>query len=271
MKHERVRRWRHHFRPLVDLVFPRVCGLCNAPVVDLQREALCARCEFQLVATEHRCLRCSAPLNAARRVSRSAQKRCYYCERRRWSFRQAYCYTAYSGLAARATKRIKQPDHEPLAIEIGIKMANWLLQSEDFDVSRFDCVVPVPQHWMRRIVTRYNQAEVLAEQVANAIGLPLNRRCLYRTRWTEKQGTKSINERLGAVVNSFACKPLQSLQDAGVLLIDDVVTSGATASDAARALRKAGAARVDVAAFSRGVGAFKKASAKLPDVNASNP
>lgn len=112
-------------------------------------------------------------------------------------------------------------------------------------------------------MVRYNQADILAERIAEEIGLPVNRHSLYRTRWTEKQGTKSIVDRLKDVRDSFACKPSKSIVDSRILLVDDVVTSGATANDAARALRLAGAKRVEVVAFARGVGAFDKASTGL--------
>jgi len=79
-----------------------------------------------------------------------------------------------------------------------------------------------------------------------------------RTRWTDKQGTKSITERLQSVNGSFGCRNKKKVSGSSILLVDDIVTSGATANDAARALRNAGALRVEVVAFARGVGAFGK-------------
>jgi ComF family protein len=259
--------FRHYCRPLMDLIYPRVCALCNRPIVEANYEAICLECWRRLSPAEQCCLRCGAPLGHSEHPSKHGRGRCFYCERRKWSFRRAYCYTAYHGPAARIAKKIKQPGHEPLAIEIGRRMASWLTQSNLIDTSRFDLVIAIPQHWIRRVLIRYNQAEVLAEQIGLGLTLPIDRNALYRTRLTEKQGTKSITERLKDVQDSFACKPRHSLVGAKILLVDDVVTSGATASDAARALRKAGVARVDVVAFARGVGAFQKRTAKPPVPN----
>jgi ComF family protein len=160
-------------------------------------------------------------------------------------------------LAAKATKKIKYAGQEPLANALGAILGQWLNNSEILEDAAFDWIIPIPQHWIRRITTRYNQAEVLAERVSKALDVPLNRKLLIRTRLTEKQGTKSIQQRLSTVHHSFGCQPKKSLDGCRVLLVDDVVTSGATVDDAARALRKAGAECVEVAAFARGVGAIK--------------
>ena len=250
------------YRPVMDLFFPRACSLCDIPIFDPNCEAICKACFSKITTPEQRCVRCSAPLGPGIRETTghatSNKTSCYYCERRKWSFRRAHCYTAYHGTAALAAKKIKQSSHEPLGIEIGKRIGEWLKQLDAFDSKVFACVIPVPQHWMRRIMVRYNQADILAERIALEIGLPVNRHSLYRTRWTEKQGTKSIADRLKDVRDSFACKPSKSIVGSRILLVDDVVTSGATANDAARALRLAGANRVEVVAFARGVGAFDK-------------
>lgn len=249
-------RW---LRPLMDLVYPRSCLLCAKPIIDFDQESICGRCDSQIVPTTHGCLRCSAPLPANQRQD---AKTCFYCRSRKWSFRHAYCYTVYSGLAARGARQIKQPTCESLAIALGHRVGKWLTHVEHFDRSQYDCVVPIPQHWFRRVTVRYNQADVLAENIAKALSLPVERNWLFRTRWTEKQGTKTISERRTSVVNSFGCHSKWEVQGIRILIVDDIVTSGATADDAARAMRKAGAKQIDVAAFARGVSARRQKSEK---------
>lgn len=248
-----LKRW---VRPFVDLVYPRICVLCSTPIVEWEQESLCSKCQAQITPTELGCIRCSAPLPAAQGKLVDMPKTCFYCERRKWSFRHAYCYTAYTGIAARAARKIKQPSCESLAIELGQRIGLWLKNLEAFDTTRYDYIVPIPQHWIRRVTVRYNQAEVLAENIASSLSIPLRRRWLYRTRWTDKQGTKTILERRTGVVDSFGCKSAPQMKTANILIVDDIVTSGATAHEAASTLRKAGAKRIDVVAFARGVGAF---------------
>ena len=141
-------------------------------------------------------------------------------------------------------------------MELGTRVGKWLQQHEAFDSTLYDFVVPIPQHWFRRVTVRYNQAEVLAENVARELAIPIRSHWLYRTRWTDKQGTKTIVERRTSVTDSFGCKQKKEIKGAKFLIVDDIVTSGATVHEASRALRQAGAARIDVAAFARGVGAF---------------
>lgn len=188
----------------------------------------------------------------------TTKKKCFYCERRKWAFRHAYCYTAYAGVAAKAARKIKQPSCEALAIELGQRVGLWLGTLNHFDSQQYDFVVPIPQHWFRRVTVRYNQAEVLAENVARELKLPVRRSWLYRTRLTDKQGTKTIVERRTSVTDSFGCKLASELKSSKILIVDDIVTSGATAHEAAAALRKSGAAKVDIAAFARGVGDFNR-------------
>ena len=164
-------------------------------------------------------------------------------------------------MAAKAARKIKQQNGESLAIELGTEVGYWLQDYEPFDSTVYDFVVPIPQHWFRRLTVRYNQAEVLAENIARVLEIPIRRHWLHRTRWTDKQGTKSIVERRSSVIDSFGCKQTGDLKGSTLLLVDDIVTSGATSHDAARALRKAGVARIDVAAFARGVGAFNSRKA----------
>jgi ComF family protein len=253
---KRPNRW---YRPFVDLVYPRICVLCSKPIVDWERESLCSKCQSQISPTPNGCMRCSAPLPVLGGTKiESNKKKCFYCERRKWAFRHAYCFTAYAGVGARAARKIKQPSCEALAIELGQRLGQWLQTLEHFDLQRYDFVVPIPQHWFRRVTVRYNQAEVLAENVARELKLPVRRSWLYRTRLTDKQGTKTIVERRTSLTDSFGCKLASELKSSKILIVDDIVTSGATVHEAAAALRKSGAALVDVAAFARGVGSFNR-------------
>jgi predicted amidophosphoribosyltransferase len=245
-------------RPIVDLIYPRACSLCSKPIVDARCESLCPKCQAQIVPTPFACSRCSAPLPPSIAHAES----CYYCKGRKWSFKRAFCYTAYAGPAAKAARRIKQPNYEPLAIELGQRIGRWLLELDSFNAAQYNVVLPIPQHWFRRLTARYNQAEVLAEQIAILLNLPLRRNDLFRTRWTEKQGTKTIVERRNSINDSFECKRHTKLQAANVLLVDDIVTSGATAHEAASALRRAGAKSVAVIAFARGVGSNRQSQPK---------
>ncbi len=111
-------------------------------------------------------------------------------------------------------------------------------------------VVPVPLHWLKHQLKGTNPAEQLAQHVARALEKPCRPRALRRARWTRTQTTLSAQRRLQNVKGAFIAKR-QLVADRSILLVDDVLTSGATADACARALTAAGARRVIVLAAAR--------------------
>jgi predicted amidophosphoribosyltransferase len=139
-------------------------------------------------------------------------------------------------------------------------MGTWLVGQEAFAAEHYDIVVPIPQHWLRRLTLRYNHAEVLAGRIGQAIGQKMEQRRLRRVRWTQKQGMKSISERIANLHGAFECSPHAALRGARVLLVDDVMTSGATLDQAAKALKGRGVLQVDAVVFARGIGVPRRSN-----------
>jgi ComF family protein len=114
-----------------------------------------------------------------------------------------------------------------------------------------DVVIPVPLHWWRRWNRGYNQSEALAIMLALRLKLPCRPGWLRRIRHTPEQTSQTPSERRENVRGAFRAGSWASLRGKRVLLVDDVLTTGSTCSDAARALRKAGASQVAVAVLAR--------------------
>jgi predicted amidophosphoribosyltransferase len=273
------------WRSWIDWVYPNACTLCSRLLVHTQEHTLCNACRSEMIPIENACERCGAPLPAtaiettAQRIDpahaatsgrhargRKEKKRpptCTFCENRKWEFSRVYSYTVYRDASVRAARFMKEPNYEPLTRCIGTIIGNWLasyplsphLQLLDF--APLDLVVPIPQYWIRRFLHRYNQSEVLAEQVAACIGRPMAPFALGRCRWTQKQGMKTIEERRQNMRQVFVVRNRTAIANRRVLLVDDVMTSGATLNDAARALRAAGASSVHAVVFARGVNAHR--------------
>ncbi len=239
-------------RPFADLLFPRSCQLCDKQIVEPDREAICSICIAELKPPKHHCLRCSAPTPPGNAV---APKSCPLCKKE-WRFRNAYSLCTYRASAAKAARKMKSAHTSSLTEEIGRRLGEWFLPIAT--ENEYDVCVPIPQHWYRRWVERYNQAEILAQAVAKTLNTPMHPRLLYRTKWAEKQGTKTIEERLRNMNGVIANHGRPCLKNKRVLVIDDILTSGATASDAARSLRQAGAKLVDVLTFARGASSLSK-------------
>jgi ComF family protein len=116
-----------------------------------------------------------------------------------------------------------------------------------------DVVIPVPLHWRRRWMRGYNSSEILADCLAQGLALSCRPRWLRRIRFTPSQTEQSATARRDNVRHAFRARPHPRLRGRTVLLVDDVLTTGSTASEAARALRTAGAGRIVVAVLAHSV------------------
>jgi ComF family protein len=123
--------------------------------------------------------------------------------------------------------------------------------AEQLKGERFDVVVPVPLHWLRRLERGYNQAAMLARPLAKQLRVPFSTRRLRRIRYTSHQTGQSATSRQENLRGAFASWPAHRIRGLRILLVDDVMTTGSTCSEAARALKKAGAARVVAAVLAR--------------------
>jgi ComF family protein len=167
-------------------------------------------------------------------------------------FDETIALGAYEGLLRDIVLRMKHSAGDSLTLAMGrllMKLRKVRLAALNADV-----VAPIPSHWRRRFVHRTNSAALLAEILAGSLKVPLAERLVKRSRYTVRQSDLSSTERWTNVRRAFSLRAGYHLRDAHVLLVDDVLTTGATCSEAARALRKAGAARVTVAVVARAIG-----------------
>jgi ComF family protein len=158
----------------------------------------------------------------------------------------------YDGRLRDTVLRMKRAEGDALSLAMGRLLL--VERAQPLAEINADVVVPIPSHWRRRGVHRTNSAAVLAEVLSGRLGLPLAERLLRRSRYTTRQADVSPSERWGNVRRAFSVRAGYHLKAAHVLLVDDVLTTGATCSEAARALRRAGAERVTVAVIARAMG-----------------
>lgn len=148
---------------------------------------------------------------------------------------------------ARAVSLLKYQGRPQVARPLGRRLADRV--RERWPDLPFAAVVPLPLHRRRLLQRGYNQAQEVAEAVAAGIGLPVQAGWLRRVRPTRQQARLSRGERLQNLAGAFRAE-LPRLARGGILLVDDVLTTGATVCAAAAALREAGAERVGVAVLS---------------------
>ena len=164
-------------------------------------------------------------------------------------YHEARTLGKYEDSLREAVLKIKHAHYEPLAAGLGQQLAGRLKERPFAQPPKL--VVPVPMFWLQRLWRGTNAAETLALAVAQSLGLSIATDLLVCRRWLRKQSTLHTDERRRNVRNAFRVSWRYSVRDARILLIDDVLTTGATAHEAARALRQAGAAAVYVAAVAR--------------------
>ncbi|MCU0959838.1 MAG: ComF family protein [Pirellulaceae bacterium] len=238
-------------RALGQLLLPPACAYCGTALSaqPVGRPCLCGECLAGLVRVGRRaCRYCASPLPRLW----PDDARCPRCRRRRYHFSRAVAVGVYRDELQQAVVAMKHPICEPLTYSMGLLLAETV--AAHLAEERVDLIVPVPMHWRRRLSRGTYPAQLLAQVIGGVLQRPLALRVLRCRRKVRKQGTLRPHERLRNVRGAFSVSAGYAITDANVLLVDDVMTTGATANEAARMLRQAGAGDVFVAVVARGVG-----------------
>jgi ComF family protein len=232
-----------------NLVFPPQCASCLREMETAGEIPLCGACRESLVDDQKApCPRCAAPL--PRHVHEA--KNCPHCRNEKFAFARVVAIGAYEGSLQEAVLRMKQPRHEPLTIALAKLLADRLAKIDD---EPFDFAAPIPMHWSRRMVRGLNCPDLLAETIARRLRFPYFTDVLSQRRRRPRQHVLTAAERRQNMRAAFRVSRRYTLNSACVLLVDDALTTGATAQAAALALKKAGAGEVTVAVVARGIGA----------------
>ncbi len=228
-------------RGLLHLVYPGVCAVCARPLGPDGRD-FCPACRAALLDDPHpTCRRCAGTLGP----NLPPADDCPRCRGEPWQFERVLRLGPYEGLRRDVILRMKHGQHEGLAEAVGELWADHA--ADRLRDLKPGVVVPVPLHWRRYWQRGYNQAAALARALASRLQLPCRERCLRRLRATPFQSELTATARRDNVRGVFRAANGLLLRGETVLLVDDVLTTGSTASEAARALRAAGAVRVVVA------------------------
>ncbi len=253
-----------HFRrltaPIEQLVLPGFCVLCQSPNDDddNSRVAFCRTCRDALLHPELLpCTRCGARL-AGEAEPDATMVDCRMCRRLKLPFMGVWCVGNYEGRLRQLVLRMKNRGQETLAIQFG----RWLgtIVNQELRTRReadlgFDVVTSIPAYWLRQLRRGYNVSELLAEGLTATLEPRTRRKSLLRTiRPTRKQGMLTTPQRFENVKACFALRHAAEIRDRHILIVDDVMTSGATAIEATKTLLAAGALSVRIACVARGVG-----------------
>jgi ComF family protein len=237
-----ARGWRPWITAALDLVFPPLCPVCERLLGAGRRDPLCGVCwaNLERIAPPW-CRCCGVPLGI--------DGLCGACRSRRPRFAYARAALRYGDLAREAIHAFKFGGRRTLADPLGDLLAGLGLSA--LPGAAPDVLVPVPLHPRRARERGYNQALLLARRLERAWGVPVVADALRRAVATQPQADLDAAARKRNVRNAFAVNYPELVAGRHVVLVDDVLTTGATAGECAMSLRRAGAATVGVLTVAR--------------------
>lgn len=216
---------------MLRFLYPPTCVLCGGK--GAAGKDLCADCFAELPWNRHACPRCAAPLPPD-----TDTPLCGDCIRRLPSWDAAWSPLAYGFPVDKLIQRFKFEGDLAVGRLLGSLLAEYIAAGDD----RPDCIVPVPLHASRLKERGFNQAVELARPVSRRMKVKVRLDLCERSRATQVQSTLDADERRKNLKDAFTVKaPVQGLH---LVLLDDVVTTGATAESLAKTLREAGARRI---------------------------
>jgi len=229
---------------VLDIVLPPRCLKCGTTVDAVG--ALCADC-WPAVAflASPQCAACGLPFE----FDLGPEALCGPCAGERPVFERARAAFRYDEGSKDLILRFKHADRT----DSSPAFARWMARAGAALLADADLIAPVPLHWLRLFMRRYNQAALLASALGDLAGKPAVNDLLLRRRRTPSQGGLGALARRRNVAGAFAVDPRRRmlLQDKRVLLVDDVLTTGATVSACTSVLLRAGARAVDVLTLAR--------------------
>ncbi len=237
-------------RGLLNLALPPRCLRCDDDLPPRAEICLCLKCT-QAIAPELGacCDRCGAVLPE----ELVPAERCPACKDFSLKFDAVYPLGRYQGALRELVLKTKRLSAEALSLTIGRLLAQRL--GEKLAKFRADAVLPVPMHWVKRLLRGVNSPELLADRLGRKLGVPVVR-TLVRCRYTGPQKDLLPRERFRNVRGAFRLRrsDRKRWQGSRLLLVDDILTTGATCSEVARLLKQSGAAAVAVVVAARADG-----------------
>ena len=231
----------------LSFFYPNVCQYCEKETALKEEGFICANCSIHLkLITPPFCEKCGLPYPG--QITTSFQ--CSNCRELELQFSKARSAAVADGMLLEIIHRYKYNRglwFEPFLAGLLINAAAPILLSEQWDM-----IVPVPLHSLKRAEREFNQAERLARHLNDATQISLECRLLRRVQQTRTQTRLSRRERMENVRKAFALFPGKRLNGQRIVLVDDVLTTGATTSACAKVLLDGGAADVCVWTVARG-------------------
>lgn len=230
---------RNLLKGLVDIVYPKTCVVCKSGIrnKDSVDEVICLDCWSKIRKNTppfcHSCGRQLQKNNITKHI-------CPGCVRKQLHFDRAYSPCIYEGTIKELIHEFKYKGKDYLGRTLSRLMIEFI-REYNLPVEYLDFIVPVPLHKNRLREREFNQSQVLSQHIGQEFGKDIRDNILMRHRPTQTQTELDTEKRLSNVKDSFTVINKNTLCGKNILLIDDVMTTAATSSEAAKALKNAGA------------------------------
>jgi competence protein ComFC len=236
---------------ILDLIYPRWCLACGLSLQATQHFYVCPDCirKIDYIPPDEACPRCGHALGPYRQNIKN-QIACPDCRGNGLTFiKQVIAVGKYDNILRNLILQFKYGSERLLAAPLAALLIERLKTSGI--INQIDIIIPVPLH-VKRLKTRgFNQAELVAQYISRAYKTPFSVDNLIRIKDITPQAALPRQARLTNPQNAFALKKPAEIRKKNILLIDDVLTTGATAQEIARVLREAGANHIYVAVLAR--------------------
>ncbi|MDA0691628.1 MAG: ComF family protein [Nitrospinae bacterium] len=233
---------------LLEGLFPRNCIFCEKSR-DRGGEFLCGLCENEIAFIDPPfCRGCGIPADISYETPKENFE-CALCRKNLYTFDRARSLGPYDSVLKQLILHLKFCNQPGVMKDIVPLLAGYFEKKDESWEGFY--VAPVPLHFRRMKARTFDQSFLLAREVARTLSLPLANGLLLRVKDTESQAKKTRVERAKNIKGAFQVNRPERVAGLDILLVDDVLTTGATANEAAKVLKRAGAGRVDVFTLAR--------------------
>ena len=219
------------FKSLLNLLFPRVCAACGTLLLEGE-DTVCTTCRFLL------------PKTGYEQHSDNPLAQIFYGQMP-FNAVMAEFFFSKTGKVQHLIHGLKYHHCRENGIFLGQEIGKSLLQAPDYQGIEY--IVPIPLHPKKEKIRGYNQSHVIAEGISEIMNIPIAEKCLVRRVFTDTQTKKSREDRYQNVKDIFHVEKPEILENKHVLLVDDVLTTGATLMSAGKALMQIEGIKISVA------------------------
>lgn len=211
------------WHPLVDILFPKFCAACDN-ILHSEEQLLCLSCKYQLPFTEMEKMEeneASLKFYGKLKIERAA----------------ALLYFVEEGMVRPMLHKLKYKNQSEIGFYLGKLLAERFAEVAWLD--SIDGIVPVPLHYKKQYIRGYNQTDLIADGISSIIKKPVLNKLIKRVKNTVSQTQLSRNDRLANVVDAFSVdKANKHFKNKHILLVDDVLTTGATLESCGQLLKR---------------------------------